>query len=683
MKTEACVVENLKQGESLPESEQRYRRLLAAITDYIYTVKVENGRSGATSHGPGCEAVTGYTSGEFAKDPYLWYSVVHEDDRERVVAQAARILKGEVPPPMEHRILHKQGGVRWVRNTTIPHTDQQGRLIAYDGLISDITNRKLAENKLAEEHNLLRTLVDNLPDCVFVKDTASRFLMSNTAQLRILGAPTAEEVVGKTDYDFFPQQMAARYRSEEETALRTTRPIINQEEPVVESTGRQRWFLCSKIPLKNDDGKVVGLVGIGRDITERRNSQQALRESEERLALVIQASNDGIWDWNMLTNEMYFSPHWKEMLGYTDAEIENQFSAWERLIHPEDLPRVRHCLQDYLSSAKVPTCKLEHRLLHRDGSYRWMLARGVALRDAQGKAIRLTGSHMDLTELKHTAEQLERAYAKLAKRDQILKTMVRKAQASHHELKQTQLQLIQAAKFESVGTLSAGVAHEVKNPLQTIVMGLDHLAHKLPKPDEELALTLADMRTAAKRATAIIHELLTFSSASDFQPVPGDMNALVESTLRLSRTTFLDAKISVVRDLAPGLPPVMMDAAKLEQVLINLFLNAIQAMPAGGTLVVRTRLLRLDSTARILEPILHKFKAGETLIVVEIQDTGSGIPDAYLSRVFDPFFTTKPVGLGTGLGLSVARKIVDLHGGAIGLKNVQTGGVLATVALKV
>ena len=134
------------------ESEQRYKRLLASVTDYVYAVTVEDGRAVSTFHGPGCEAVTGYTSDEFQQDQQLWYRMIREEDRPAVLAQAERILKGQETPPLEHRIIHKDGTVRWIRNTTVPRKDAQGRLVAYDGLVYDITSRKQAEERLTRAH---------------------------------------------------------------------------------------------------------------------------------------------------------------------------------------------------------------------------------------------------------------------------------------------------------------------------------------------------------------------------------------------------------------------------------------------------------------------------------------------------------------------------------------------------
>jgi len=659
MHTQVLVAERNRANEALVESEQRYRRLLAATTDYIYTVNINHGVVGGTYHGPGCEAVTGYLPEDFAKNPLLWYGIIHEEDRPAVLAQVERILLGETPRPLEHRIICRDGSVRWIRNTTIPHRNGGGNLVAYDGLISDITERKRSEETLEAERKLLRTLVDNLPDYIFVKDTASRFMMDNVAHARALGADGVQAVPGRTDQDFSSEEQAALHRAAEEKVFRSGESLCNAEEPFIDAAGNRHWLSVTRVPLKDAQGEIVGLVGIGHDITERKQTEQALQESQERLSLVILGSNDGIWDWNLTTNETYFSPRWKSMLGYEDREIENHFSAWGRLIHPDDRAAAMARLQSYLAGA-IPVYELEHRLRHKDGSYRWILARGVAQRDSTGKPVRMAGSHMDLTELKSAAERLRKA---------------------NIDLQETQSLLVQAARFESIGTLAAGVAHEVKNPLQTMLMGLHFLSHKLPAPDPDVALTLSDMRESVTRANSIISELLSLSKVAPFEMTNEDLNNIVRRCLRLLRTQLDVEGVTVEMQLQKDLPAIRLDPARMEQAFLNIFVNSIQAMPAGGVLAVTTRTLVVDADPAAVRPAFRTFRPGQKIVVVEIQDSGSGISEADLPRIFDPFFSTKPVGIGTGLGLSIAKMITDRHGGVIEIKNASQGGVLATIAL--
>ena len=417
------------------------------------------------------------------------------------------------------------------------------------------------------------------------------------------------------------------------------------------------------------------------DITERKETESALRESQERLALVIQGSNDGIWDWNLSTNEIYFSPRWKNMLGYEDHELENHLSTWERLLHPDDRERALARLQACLAG-ETPNFELEHRLRHKDGTFRWILARGVALRDARGKPVRMGGSHVDLTDRMVAEERLREAYAELTRNQEDLKRTLQELTASNERLKAAQSHLIQAAKLESVGTLAAGVAHEVKNPLQTILLGLEYLADDPLASNERTKQVLGDMLAAAKRASAIIQELLQLAAPKDFELKEEDMNLLLERSLLLLQSELAGSRTSVVRRLDAGLPPTRIDRAKMEQVFINLFLNALQAMSQDGVLTITTRVDRFSGDLGVMESGSRRFHRGDRVVVVEVQDTGTGIADADLPRIFDPFFTTKAVGGGTGLGLSVVKNIVDLHGGAIGIRNAPGGGALVTVVLK-
>ena len=850
MHTTFLIKERDHAEHAAEESEQRYKRLLDSVTDYVYSVSLDHGRPAATSHGPGCEAVTGYSPREFEADPLLWYRMIFSGDRPAVTAQAERILQGETPQSLEHRIVHKDGRIRWIKNTPVPHKDDQGRLISYDGLVSDITERKRAEQFLTvqyavtrelgeassldealtrilenlcvtfqcllwdmatfwgvdakanllrcghtwhspsgkaeefaavsrrltlapgislpgqvwasgqpvwipdllkgetncprvpyarkaglhgacafpirsgkelvgvielfsreiqprdpammqvlmavgtqigqfierkaveEQHRLgeaqLQAILDNSPAVIHLKDTQGHYLLTNR-RFQQLFHLSREEIIGKSPHDLFPQETASVLRNHDQQVLATLAPMEFEE--TLLQDGEPRTYFAVKFPLLDAAGVPYALCGIVTDITERKRAELALRQSEERLALVIQGSSDGVWDWDLTTHKVYFSPRWKDMLGYADHEVQNDFPAWERLLHPDDRERTQSHLQAYLSG-QIPTYELEHRLRHKDGSFRWILSRGVALRDAQGKPVRMAGSHVDLTEHKQAEEQLARAYAELSQNEAALKTALQKLKVANEDLQKTQLQLVQAAKLESVGTLAAGVAHEVKNPLQTILMGLDYLANNLPGGNDNTTLVLSDMRDAVSRANVIVRELLQLSAATDFEPKEGDLNGLVERSLWLLNSEIVAARINVVRKPGADLPRVRLDRSKMEQVFINLFINALQAMSEGGVLTVTTRQRRFGEDLKLSGPAFSQFKPGERVVIAEVQDTGKGIAEEHLPRIFDPFFTTKPAGVGTGLGLSVVKKIIDLHGGAIDIRNAPLGGVVVTLVLK-
>jgi signal transduction histidine kinase len=287
----------------------------------------------------------------------------------------------------------------------------------------------------------------------------------------------------------------------------------------------------------------------------------------------------------------------------------------------------------------------------------------------------------DITSRKEAEEQANQAYRELAENEEALKQTLAELKRAHAELKEAQLQLIQAAKLESVGALAAGVAHEVKNPLQTILMGLDYLAPNLGTANENVALVLTDMREAVMRANGIIRGLLQLSADTDFELKIEDLNSSIRRALRLTNAQVIAAKVTVARKLDPHLPRVKIDHSKIEQVFINLFLNSVQAMSPGGVLTVSTFSGQVGESSRLTDTFYRQFDGGR-VVVAEVQDTGPGIPPAILPKVFDPFYTTKPVGVGTGLGLSVAKKITDLHGAGLFLRNAPEGGLVASLVFR-
>ncbi|OGW77388.1 MAG: hypothetical protein A3J52_03495 [Omnitrophica bacterium RIFCSPHIGHO2_02_FULL_49_9] len=254
---------------------------------------------------------------------------------------------------------------------------------------------------------------------------------------------------------------------------------------------------------------------------------------------------------------------------------------------------------------------------------------------------------------------------------------------TEEELREAQLQLIQAVKMESVGGLAAGIAHEVKNPLAVLQMGVDYLANSA-NGTGEIQAVLRDMKQAIVRADNVIKGLLDFSVSRKLEFVLSDLNPLVNRSLNLVKHELHKKQMTVVTDLAEDLPKICVDRNKMEQVFVNLYMNAIQAVLKGGTMRVKTYQKRLVKIGKVVgRRKTDIFKVGEKVVVAEIEDTGVGIPEANMDRIFDPFFTTKPLEQGTGLGLAVTEKIVQMHKASIDIENKPEGGVRVTLMFKV
>ena len=283
----------------------------------------------------------------------------------------------------------------------------------------------------------------------------------------------------------------------------------------------------------------------------------------------------------------------------------------------------------------------------------------------------VVGISEDITEQVKSREQLEH--------------LNRNLMDTNRELQQTQMQLIQAEKLESIGRLAAGVAHEVKNPLAMLLLGVDYLTGGVDPEDANVEKILTQMREAIERADRIVRGLVDFSSQRSLSREPVQLKGLVDEVLLLVKHELTRSNTRVDVDIAEDLPLVHLDLSKFEQVLINLIINAVHAMNsvAKPKLLIRARSESLESVvkdegARKIEV----FRSGDRVVILEIIDSGTGIKNQDASRLFDPFFTTKATGLGTGLGLSVVRKIVELHGGEVSLRNREDGkGAIAKLIL--
>lgn len=282
----------------------------------------------------------------------------------------------------------------------------------------------------------------------------------------------------------------------------------------------------------------------------------------------------------------------------------------------------------------------------------------IPVHDEETGRLLVVGISEDITEQVKSREQLERLNRHLVQANQ--------------ELQYTQMQLIQAEKLESIGRLAAGVAHEVKNPLALLLLGVDYLSQGIVPDDPNLEKILQQMRGAVERADRIVRGLVDFSSQRSLSREPTQLSRVVDEVLLLVKHELTRSNTKVNVRMEKDLPHVFLDMSKFEQVLINLIINAVHAM--GG---VESKLIKIRARSESLEEVVKNqgarkrevFRSGDRVVILEIIDNGHGIAPADVNRLFDPFFTTKATGVGTGLGLSVARRIVELHGGELTLEN--------------
>jgi len=277
------IMERQRAEEALRESEDRYRRITEAITDYIYTVTIQDGRPFETIHGPACVAVTGYMPEDFRVNPYLWIQMVHEEDRAVVREQAQCILSVQDARPVEHRIFRKDGVMRWVRNTLVPHYDPDGTLLSYDGLVRDIHVRKRVEEALRKSEARYRSVVEDQTEliCRFLPDGILTFV--NEAYCQYFGKKP-EELIGHSFLPRIPEEDQETVRKQF-TSLSPETPVVNYEHRVVTPDGQIRWLQWGDRAIFDERGRLVECQAVGRDITERVQAEEAMQRSSEEIKL--------------------------------------------------------------------------------------------------------------------------------------------------------------------------------------------------------------------------------------------------------------------------------------------------------------------------------------------------------------------------------------------------------------
>ena len=261
-----------------------------------------------------------------------------------------------------------------------------------------VMEARVEERAAVEKERLvLRALMDHFPGNIYFKDTESRFTRTNRAFAEYVGVKDAALVAGKTDYDIFSAEHAKQAYEDEQEVIRTGVPLLNVEEKETWRDGHETWVSTSKAPLLDAEGRVVGTFGISLDISKRKRAEAALRQSEERYALAVRGANDGIWDWDLRADRLHYSARWKGMLGWSEDGIGNRPAEWFDRVHADDLPRVQAKIQAALAGSESHF-EDEYRMRHRDGSFRWVLGRGFAVRDEAGVAYRMAGAQTDVTD---------------------------------------------------------------------------------------------------------------------------------------------------------------------------------------------------------------------------------------------------------------------------------------------
>ena len=539
-------------------------------------------------------------------------------------------------------------------------------LILGSALGATLVDRQLfvQRSKVDEERAIVRALIDNMPDYIYVKDLNGRFLIANPYLAHEIGAGDAEHVIGKTDYDFYPRELADNFRRDEQHVILTGMPLYNREEKGIDRAGNEIDVLTTKVPLRDERGHITGVAGVGRDISALKRMEHALRDAELKYRGLFDKAVFGIFQSTPDGALLNVNPAMAFTFGYdSPAEMAAQIKDLGKQLFVDPKRGVEFMLvMDRVGGVKNFECEM----YCKDGKKIWInMSIGAARQN--GGIVRYEGMCDEITERKALQDQL-----------------------------------FQAQKLESVGQLAAGIAHEINTPiqyigdnvrflhdafedLQKLLAGYELLLREVkegaaspaamhevetaheradtPYLMKEIPKAVRQAMDGVTRVATLVKAMKEFSHPGTKEKILLELNHAIESTITVARNEWKYVA-DLETDFDPSLPPVLCLPAEFNQVILNLIVNAAHTIADSvqsgrfdkGKIVVRTR----NAT---------------DCVEIQIEDNGMGIPESIQTRIFDPFFTTKEIGKGTGQGLSIARSIiVNQHGGCIRFETAEGKG---------
>ncbi len=641
------ITERKKAMEALAESEERYRRIVETSNEGIWAID----KLGKTTFvNPKVAEMLGYEVREMMGKSM--FDFMDEEGR-AIAVNFVKNYQEEVSHKQDFKFRRKDGSTLWAIFSTAGIFDEGGEYQGALGMITDITERKQAERKIAFQAFLL----DRVRNAAIATDLEGRIIYLNQ-YAQSLYQLKPETAIGKNIFSMTVPN-SEQVKGREITTSIQEKGYWEGEFLVRRQDGTTFYAYVINTLLKDIDGNAIGFVGVSMDISERKEAEKALRKSEERYELATRAAKVGVWEWKFSTEELYLDPNIKAILGYRDEEIENKLETWVEYIWEGDREKVMQAAKEHLEG-KTPEYVCEHRMVHKDGSHRWFLVRGKAIRDSEGRAIALIGTDTEITERKRAEEAI------LAAKEA--------AEAAN----------------KTKSAFLANTSHELRSPLNAII-GFAQVMLRNSNLSKEQQQHLGIIQRSGEHLLALINEVLDTAKIeagrTTLNETAFDLHGQLDDLEETFRLKAKEKGLQLIFDRRPDFPRyVKCDRTKLRQVLINLLNNAIKFTKEGGV-SLRAKGKRQEARGKRDEnsqfPIPH---SQNTKIYLEIEDSGPGIAPEELDKIFDPFVQTA-TGIeaqeGTGLGLSISKSYIELMGGSIGVRSQLDRGTCFKFDLKV
>lgn len=516
---------------------------------------------------------------------------------------------------LEFEILGLKGTRRWLETHAVPLRDSHGAIVALLGITRDITERRSTDEALQRSLLLLSTLTEGTSDAIFMKDLKGRYVIVNSAEARLIGRDR-DAILGRTDLELFPPEVAAPICEMDLHVMASGESRTYEEEWPVE--GVPQTLLSVKGVYRDGEDRIAGVFGIGRNITDRKRAETLLRDSEERYRLLFENNPHPMWVYRTDTLAFLAINHAASVVyGYTKDEFLGL--TLRDIRPPEDFARLQ---QSVAAAPDGPEVSSGWRHRRKDGTDFEV--------EVHSHSIQFDGIPSRLVLVQDVSEQ-------------------RKLEDRYR----------QSQKMEAIGHLAGGVAHDFNNLLTAILGNADMLKEEIPRDDPRREY-VEEIGQVARKAAGLTRQLLALGRKQVLDPQRLDLNGVVTALASLLQRT-LPENITLDTCLAPHLGAVIADRTQIEQVVLNLIVNARDAMAVGGTLTLETHDFQQFNDGAQPEPQLKPGRYS----VLSVSDTGCGMSPEVRRRIFEPFFTTKPVGQGTGLGLATVYGIVQQSEGHI------------------